>query len=391
MENLDNMENIEKNTNTKNKKGVWLKRIWGAFPSFLLICLIAVSFVFFNKISIKSAVLKAEKKERLAKQKPDVNVVTLKLNPTKIRDIINLPGVVMPWIELKVLCEVRGKVIHKKVEEGSKVRKGHIIAILDSRDYQNAFQSSKASYDAALSSLNRLKELYNKRLSTRSQLDNATAEVENFKAAMDNAALNLERCKVRAPISGIINHLYFERGKYLNASDPVADIIQINKVKVRVGIPESDVDAVRKLKHFNVKIDALGGKIFKGTTNFLSNTADDYARLYNLDLMLKNKNNEIMPDMFARVEIVKKEVLDGISVPLYSVISRDNEHIVFVEEQGIVGLRHVELGMQEAWKIEVTKGLKQGEHVVVVGQRSINEGQKINVVKIVNNIKELEN
>ncbi len=370
-----------------NKK--WLKRIWGALPTLFLLTLLVFIWMLFGRVKIESEILKAEKMSKLRQERPDVNVVALELVPMPIRDRINLPGVIEPWVSLKVLTEVNGKVLKINIKEGEPVKKGDIIAILDSRDYENAFNSVKASYDAALASLNRIKELYKEKLSTRTQLDNAVAQVENLKASLDSAALNLERCKIKAPISGIINHLFIDKGQYLNHSNDVVEILQIKQVKVKVGIPESDVAAVRRLNTFNVRIDALEGKSFSAKKYFLSKTADPMARLYNLILKLNNNTGEILPDMFARVEIVKKEVPNSISVPLYSVISRNNDKIVYIINDNKIHSRKLELGLQEGWRVEVTKGLKAGERVVVVGHRNVTVGQKVNVIRIVKNPEDL--
>jgi len=306
-----------------------------------------------------------------------------------IRDRLNLPGVIKPWVKLEILAEVRGKITKKAVEEGARVNRGDILAYIDFRDYENSFKSAKASYDVARADYERIEKLYNEQLATRSQLDNALAQAENYKAGMENAALNLERCKILAPISGIINHVFIEQGQYLNIADPVAEILQIDRVKVHVGIPESDVDAVRSLTDFNVKVNALGGKTFLGKKHFLSNTADSKARLYNLDLVLENKHEEILPDMFARIEIVKKEVQNSISVPLYAVISRNNSNIVYIINDRRAHLREVELGLLEGWRVEVKKGLAAGEKVIVVGHRSVNDGEKVNIVRSITDPKDI--
>ena len=235
----------------------------------------------------------------------------------------------------------------------------------------------------ALAQLNRLKELYKEQLATREQLDNVTAQMKRLKAAMDNAALNLERCDIRAPINGVVNQIYIEKGQYLSTSDKVAEILQMDRVKVEVGIPESDVDAVRRVDDYQVRIDALDGKIYSAKKHFLSNTADAMARLYNLDLMIENTTGEILPDMFARIEIVKQEVSEGISIPLYAVISRGETNIVYVVNSEKAHRREVELGLQEGWMVQITKGLKSGDKVIVVGHRDVNDEQPVNVVRTV--------
>ena len=171
----------------------------------------------------------------------------------------------------------------------------------------------------------------------------------------------------------------------LGVAIPVAEILQLKRIKVRVGIPESDVDAVRRIMAFSVKIDALDGKTFPAKKHFLSRTADPMARLYNLDLVIDNVQGEILPDMFARVEIVKKEVLDGISIPLFSVISRNDAHLVYVVNSDRAHQRKVSLGVLDGWRVEVKQGLDPSDQVIVVGHRSVNDGDKVNVVRVTEN------
>jgi RND family efflux transporter MFP subunit len=383
------MEYKKDDDQTESVKKKWLKRIWGVLPALSLVFLLLIVVVLSVWIKAESKALKAEKLANLKKDRPAVNVVALDLVPTPIQDRISLPGVIEPWVKLQILAEVSGKVIKKVLEDGATVKKGDIIAMIDFRDYENSLKSAKASYKVAIADFESIEKLYKEQLSTRSEFDNALAQVENSKAAMDNAALNLDRCKIIAPLSGVVNRIFIEEGQYLNIADPVAEILQTDRVKVNVGIPESDVDAVRSLTDFDVTIDALDGKILKGKKHFLSSTADSMARLYNLDIVLENKNKQILPDMFARVEIIKKEVPEGISVPLYAVISRDKGHIVYIINDDRAHSRTVELGLLEGWRVEIKHGLKAGEKVIVVGHRSVNDGEKVNVVRSVKDPKEI--
>jgi membrane fusion protein, multidrug efflux system len=357
------------------------RRIARHLPLVFLTILVLVIWALFSKIQTQGKILEAEQATQLQKPPERINVVTLELVPSPIRDRINLPGVVAPWIDLNVAAEVKGKIVSLDAKEGERVEKGDTLAAIDPRDYDNRFKSARSAYAAAIANLDRMRELHKEKLSTRAQLEAAEAQMEYAKAERDNAALDLERCMIKAPIAGVVNRLPVEKGQYLNVADTVSQILQIDRVKVKVGIPESDVDAVRNLSRFDVRIDALGGKVFQAKKHFLSRTADPLARLYDLILEVDNKAGEIFPDMFARVEIVKKSLPDTLSIPLYTVISRNNEHIVFVVEEGRVVSRRVSLGLQEEWRVEIREGLREGEEVVVVGHRSVSDGQYVNVVQ----------
>lgn len=367
----------------------WLRKIFGALPFLFLVIMVVVIGSLVKRIQTEKSSIQEARAAEMQQERPDVNVVALNLIPSVLRDRLNLPGVVEPWVDLTVLAEVGAKVIAIEIEEGQRVRKGDVIARLDKRDYQNALHSAQATYDAALATQKRTKELQKSQLSTRSSLDNAVANVETARAAVDNAKLNLDRCAIKAPVSGIINHKMIDVGQFLSRSDPVVELIQMDRVKVKVGIPESDVEAVRKLDNFEVVIDALGKKVFPGKKYFLSRRADPMARVYNLNIEVANPKGEILPDMFVRVEIVKQKVDDGLAVPLYAVVTRNGKHNVYVVNDEMAHTREVALGFQEGWRIEVKSGLSAGERVIVVGQRSVNDGQRVKVVRSVDDPTEL--
>lgn len=321
--------------------------------------------------------------------RPDVNVVTMELIPETVRDRINLPGAIEPWVEYNIVAEVRGEVVEKRIEKGVAVSKGEVVAVLDKRDYQIALEAARASYDTALAAKRRLEKLYKDRFVSQSQLDEITAQLERAKAEMNKTALSLKRCTITSPIAGIINNVYIEEGQYANIGDPIAEIMQVDRVKVSVGIPESDVSAVSWVKSFDVSIDALGGKVFAAEKSFLSLSSDPAARLYSLELAVENPQRQILPDMFARVDIVKREIQDAIMVPLYSVVTLDGRGMVYVVNDDVAHARPVQTGIQQGSRIQVTEGLSPGDRLIVVGHRRVSDGQEVNVTRAVSDAEEL--
>jgi membrane fusion protein (multidrug efflux system) len=315
-------------------------------------------------------------------------VVTLEVSPVPVQDRLDLPAQVEAWVDLKVSAEVSGKVVSVPLVEGAHVRKGDVIAVIDTRDYENELASILAEYELAQKNLERTKDLFEEKLITKAQLDSDSARADNLRASLQNTELRLERCRIKAPISGILNHLDAKEGLHLNVQDPVAVILDISRVKVSAGIPESDVDDVRRLEHFDVSISALE-KTVHGRRHFLSRSPESFAHLYKLEIAVDNPRGEILPGMFARVNIVKREVRNGFAVPLYSVISRGGEQFIFIEKDGTAHARMVETGILDNWRIEITKGLAEKEHVIVVGHRSVDEGQRVNVVRTVSDPEEL--
>ncbi len=367
----------------------WLHRVWGLLPTLSIFFLIGMIVILAVQIKSEGKVVKERASSEMRRERTRINVITMLMAPDRLQEKISLPGQVRPWVQLSVVAEVKGNIIEKIVSEGVRVQKGDVLARIDDRDYKNAYASAKANYEVARASQSRLKSLFRSNAATQAQIDDIIAAVSTTQAAFDNAKLNLERCTIVAPMAGIINRVYVEKGQFMDAGKPVAEILDIDRVKVVVGIPESDVDAVRQLEAFTFSVDALDGQVFHGKRYYLSQTTDNFARLYNLEIEVPNPDHTILPDMFTRVKIVKKEVPEGLAVPLYAVVKKNEMNAVYVVSDDMAQLRPVQLGIQDGWRMQVKKGVAAGDQVIVVGQRMVDDGGPVKVIRNVNSMEEL--
>ncbi len=365
------------------------KKLTRFLPLLILLVLILVVLALGARIKNEKGMLLEEKRNALIQERPPVNVVVQEMVPGLLRDRLNLPGIVEPWESLNISAEVRGMVEEVLVEEGDHVNPGDLIARLDTGDYENTRNSIKAAYNLALTNLQRLSGLHEQEIIAKAEFDSIKAEAESLEADLAIAEQQLKRCYIRSAIAGIVNELPAKKGLYLAVADPVATVLDIDRVKVNVGIPETDVDAVRKIDRFEVIIEALQNKKISGSKYFLAVAPDSHAQVYRLELEVENSSGGILPGMFARVEIIKQEFPEALAIPLYAVISRDNKHFVFLEEDNVAKLQEVRLGILDGWQIMITEGLAPGQRVIVVGQRSVDADQKVNVVRKVTNPAEI--
>jgi membrane fusion protein (multidrug efflux system) len=373
----------------KNIQQKKLQNLNRFLPLLVLLLLIVVAVGLGSRVKNEKNRLVEEKRNAVIQERPPLNVVVQEMVPGLLRDRLNLPGMVEPWESLNILAEVRGMVEEVLVKEGDYVNQGDVIIRLDTSDYENRRNSIKASYNLALTNLKRLSGLREEEIIAQSEFDSIKAELEALEADLAIAELQLKRCYVKASISGIVNELPAKIGLYLAVGDPIATVLDIDSVKVNVGIPEADVDAVRKIDRFEVVIEALQNKKIIGAKYFLAFAPESQAQVYRLELKVENKSGDILPGMFARVEIIKQEFPEALAIPLYAVISRNNKHFVFLEEENAARLQEVKLGVLDGWQIQITGGLAPGQRVIVVGQRSVDAEQKLNVVKKVTNPAEI--
>lgn len=365
-----------------------LRTITAKLPLLFLVGLVAAIIGLTGTIKAEKVRMTEEKRQAIATERPPANVVLLKVAPSTMQDRINLPGVIEPWEKLSLLSKVHGTVTDTLVQEGDRVTRGQVIARLDPADFQIARDSARAVYELAVADQQRLATLFRQDIIPRAQIEKMDAHVKTSKAALENAQLMLSRCTITAPISGVIRRLDAKEGLLLNVSDPVAEILQIDRVKAVVGIPESDVALVRNIDDVAVTVQALDDREIIGRAHYLASSPENGARLYRLELAIDNRDHQILPGMFFRAQIVKKVYRDTVAVPIYAVIKRQDKQFVYVEKNGVAHQLPVKLGIIEDHMVQVTSGLPPGSRVVVEGHRDIDQGHKLNIVRVLSDPRE---
>lgn len=380
---------MSKPTVPDTRRGKFVYFIWNNLPRFVLLAMIVVIIILFGAIKEKSDLIAANKAAEESPEKPAVNVVTYVLSPTTITDRMNLPGYVEPWTRLNLMAKLNGTITEVLVTEGDMVKKGDLLARIEADDYRIALERAEAAFTLAKAEFKRDQSIYDKGVIPTATLDTNRTNMQKAKADYENARLQLSRTEVTSPMDGIIRSMDAKVGLQLSVGDPIAEILEINRMKGVVGIPESDVTAVRKLTSVDLTFQALGDKIITGKKHFLSPSPETTARLYNLELELDNSSGEVLDGMFIRADVVKNQIDDTLAVPFYSVISRNDEQYVFIEKGGIAEKRRVKLGVMEKWMVQITAGLSFGDNLLIEGHRDVEDKQKVNIIRTLTDPSEL--
>lgn len=370
-------------------KGRGLRFVWGTIPWFLVICIGVFVGSMFLKAREEKTRLEEAKKAAMKKETPPVKVITLTLETQRLKDTISLPAEVEPEEEVLVKAEVAGQVVNIPAREGQRLKKGQVLVELDNRDYRSRLERIEANYRLAKREYQRNEALIKSKATSRSKLDSIEAQLKDLEAQHRESELALERTRIRAPISCVLNDIVAKKGNFVGVGDPVAQILQLDRVKVTVGVPESDVAAIFDLDEADVVIEALDNRRVKGKKVFLARMPKSLARLYDFELEIPNPDGRILPGMFARVELVKGVYDEALTVPLYAVITRGEEKYVYVDKDGKAEKRPVELGVLVGWQVHVKSGLSAGDRVVVVGHRLLDQGLPLDVIKNANDPREI--
>ncbi len=375
--------------NQTTGKSKLLRLIWGLLPWVIVLCIVVFIFSLYQDIKTERSKLEKARQEAIKTDTLSVRVITLTVLPRRLEDKIKLPGYVEPAEDLWVKSEVSGQVVQFLVKEGTHVKQGQVIAQVDDRDYRSRLARMEANLKLAKLEYDRIYSLDKKKITAANRLDEIEARLTDVSAQRDEATLALSRTRILAPIEGQVNEIIAKQGTFLGVGDPVAQILRLSDVTVTVGIPESDVASFFDLKEATVIIDALKKRRIKGKKVFLSRQPRNLARLFDLELEIPNTDGHILPGMFASVELIRDVYEKALVIPLYAVINLGDEQFVFIEKDGSAKKVPVDVGQLVDWQVHITSGISANDKVIVVGHRLLSDGQPIEVIKNVSDVREI--
>ncbi|MCX5878913.1 MAG: efflux transporter periplasmic adaptor subunit, partial [Deltaproteobacteria bacterium] len=113
--------------------------------------------------------------------------------------------------------------------------------------------------------------------------------------------------------------------------------------------------------------------------DFVAYKADPATKTFHVKVIVDNPGHDIRPGMIARVAFLRRVIPDALAAPIFSIVDKGGERILFVEKDGVVQARTISIGAIEGDKVQITKGLQPGDHLIVTGQTEVEEGMKVQV------------
>lgn len=321
---------------------------------------------------------KVETKNDQSRAKPvKVSVITIK--PTSIKDALLLPGETEAWHDVRLASEIDGIVERIDPREGQAVKEGQLIATIEVSALKAALDHAEASFELADKLYQRRKLLSERNVIAKEELDRSLNERTLALSNLRRAKVKYERGFLHSPINGLVNHLHVDIGEFVDRGDPVADLVNVDKIKININVPELDVRYLRVGQKAMVTVDAFSGRRLPGRIDFVAYKADPATKTFRVRVLIRNTDREIRPGMIARVAFLRRIIPDALVVPLFALVDKGGERIIFVEKDGIAYARTVSIGVIEGDRIQITEGLEVGDHVIVNGQTEVEEGMQVQV------------
>jgi RND family efflux transporter MFP subunit len=351
--------------------------------------------------------------------------------PNRVQEPVSVAasGAVEANVTAQGAFQIAGRVAKVFVEEGQAVNKGQVLAELDATDYRNAYDAAQAQADAAQAvdhkaqqgpraqeleqaridyeqwqdQYNRMKFLYDHKslpandfkkieagyqaAQQRYDMARQGTRVEDKQAAsgqfhaaaaqMHEAQKRLGDTRLRAPISGFVGIKRIDVGDTVGAGIPVISVLDLNPVKVRVAIPESEIGRVQQGSRATVSIPSLGDRKFEGKVETVGVAADPASRTYAVKVAVPNPDRLLRAGLVSEARIFSSAMVNVMTLPGNAIL-RDPQGVtqvyVYSPSAQRVYARRVDVGEIFGNEVEIRSGLAANDQVVIVGQQNVREG-----------------
>jgi multidrug efflux system membrane fusion protein len=315
---------------------------------------------------------------------------------------LNALGTVTSLATVTIRSQISGYLQKVVFKEGDEVKKGDLLAEIDSRPFEATLAQAKgqlardeAMLKGAQVDLARYQGLAAQNAVPHQTLDTQVAlvgqdqgTVEADRAAVKAAEVNLNYCRILSPLDGRVGLRQVDQGNYVTPGDATGLVVitQLKPISVLFTVPEDNLQAIAKRLQEGAMLPATafdrGGanKIAEGSLQTFDSQIDPTTGTIKLRAQFPNETEALYPNQFVNIQLLL-DTHKNVTIMPTAGVQRGvpGTFVYLVNADNTVSVRKVTLGVTEGDRVEVTSGLAPGDHIVVDGADKLRDGAKINV------------
>lgn len=273
--------------------------------------------------------------------------------------------------------EVAGRISQLNFTDGQRVRKGQVLVQLDDQLQQAQVQQSRAELSIALANQKRNQELVAQNFVSQRSLDESAAGLQVAQAKLALATATAARLKIIAPFDGIAGIRLVNVGDYLKDGADIVNIEDIDAIFVDFRLPERFQSKIQRGQTALLDIDALPGQAYSAQIQAIDPLIDANGRSVGIRGCIDNRQLQLRPGMFARVNTVFGVRNDARVIPEEAMLPQGSKQFVIkllpgpTEQTRTTQRVEVKTGLRLPGKVEVIQGLEPGDAVITAGQQRV--------------------
>jgi RND family efflux transporter MFP subunit len=333
-------------------------------------------------------------KEKKVPPKESVPVIVTEVKARDFPLIIESVGRLAANREVTLAAEVGGVVQECRVDMGDRVTTGQVLVCINPVDYQLGLKEAEANFramqarlDTAAKTFKRIEALMPQKVISEDFYEKSKMEYKAAKAALTQAEARVNiakervrKTKVVAPFPGLIANRRVEHGQTVIAGVPVVTLVDLEYVRVKIHLTESDYIRVDKDDPVLVTLEAFPEKEYIGKIDRIGVKADERTNTFDVEILIENPNLVLKAGLTGRVRITSDTIPNAVLIPQSAVLYKEKRREVFIaDSNNRAQPRVIKLGLTEGSQIQVIEGLTPGDRLIVTGGQYLNPGDQISV------------
>jgi membrane fusion protein, multidrug efflux system len=368
---------------------------------YLLAAVLAFIFVIIAAVGIS---LRLSERRALAKETEEIAVPTVEVvhpSTEPPQSELQLPSTLQAYIEAPIYARTTGYLRRWYKDIGSKVKKGELLADIETPEVDQELLQSRAARDQAAaqlklaqSSAKRWENLQKMDAVSQQETDERSSSYIQGEASLNAADANVRRLEqlesfkhIYAPFSGVITTRNTDVGALVNAGNggPTQQlfvIAQIDPIRIYVNVPETDSPSIHDGVKVDIQVPALVGEHFTGSVVRTAEAIDPATRTLNTEIDVPNPKARLLPGSYAQVHLKLNQQMQRLTVPANALLFRaEGPRAAVVGAGSKVQLRPVAIGRDFGSTVEILSGLEQSDAVVVSPSDSLENGQEVRIAQ----------
>lgn len=303
-----------------------------------------------------------------------VEVLVYEARPAEINTKYTYIGKAEPSKNTVIHSQVSGTLSDLRIRKGQQVKKGDVLAVIESEGARSAYEIAEANLMLARDGYDRAVEVYSSGSITEQKMTEIRSQLAKAEASERAAAKVLSDCFARAPYDGVVSDVLVEEGVELQAFAPVARLLDIHEQEISFAVPEKEINSIHCGRNAVVAIPALGLTV-RAPVISTGSTASPMSHTYDCRLS-PGEVPGLLPGMVCKVSMISEDN-SGVEIPANAVMTDMNGNYVWMVEDGAVAKRYIVTDGYSADGVIVTEGLSEGDPVIVEGRRKVSAGMKV--------------
>ena len=302
-----------------------------------------------------------------------VNLESLSIQSTYV-------GYLLPNKRVLMRSEIDGVIEKIDFEEGDEITKGKRLVDISTKEHRLKLKIAITDSNLADINIKRDEKLAAQNLIPNAQLDQTKTRAESASLNKELAEISLNKSLISSPLKGTIKTRHIKVGEFVRKGDKLVEILDIDKIIVKVNIPEQEILSIQVGQNVEVALYIMEKKTFLGRVKNIGLEADSSNRTFPVEILVDNKERQLRAGMLARATFTKNVDQDQIVIPRHTILERDQGRVVYVFEDGKAFRRDITIGLSQLDQVQVVQGLNKGELIVVEGHTKLTDGEEVNVV-----------